>query len=383
MQSAIAVPGVVEGSRAREQLQDLLAPLDVRIDGGRPFDLQVHDERFFRHALPRGIRGILDAYVDGWWDCERLDELTARVLSADLNLPAASKLSLLWRHLVSRLVNRQTRRRSLAVRRHYDRGNDLFAAMLDERMVYSCAYWSEAADLEEAQEAKLDLVCRKVALRPGMSVLDIGCGWGSFAKFAAERYGVTVVGVTLSENQLELGRKLCAGLPVQLRLEDYRDLRAGRFDAVVSIGMFEHVGYKNYRAFGEVVRRCLQGDGLFLLQTIGRKTSGVSADPWINENIFPNSMQPSARQIAAAFEGTLLLEDWHNFGADYDKTLMAWCANFEASWPRLRENYGERFYRMWRCYLLTCAGSFRARENQLWQIVFSPRGVPGGYRPVR
>ncbi len=383
MQSAIAVPGMAEASRAREQLQDLLAPSDIRVDGGRPFDLQVHDERFFTQALPRGIRGILDAYVDGWWDCERLDELTARVLAADLDLPAATKLSLLWRNLVTRVINRQSRRRSLAVRRHYDRGNDLFAAMLDRRMVYSCAYWSEAADLDSAQEAKLDLVCRKVALRPGMRVLDIGCGWGSFAKFAAERYGVRVVGITLSENQLELGRKLCSGLPVELRLQDYRDLPAERFDAVVSIGMFEHVGYKNYRAFGEVVRRRLQADGLFLLHTIGRKTSGVAADPWISENIFPNSMLPSARQIAAAFEGFLILEDWHSFGADYDRTLMAWCANFEAGWPRLCEKYGERFYRMWRCYLLTCAGSFRARDNQLWQIVFSPRGVPGGYRSIR
>lgn len=383
LQSAAAFPSAARGSRARERLQELLAPLDVRLDGGRPFDLQVHDERLFNQALAGGIRGILDAYVDGWWDCERLDELAARALSVDLDLPASSKLSLLWRHLVARLVNRQTRRKSLAVRRHYDLGNDLFRAMLDSRMVYSGAYWSEAVDLDMAQEAKLDLVCRKVALQPGMRVLDIGCGWGSFAKFAAERYRVTVVGITLSRNQLELGRSLCAGLPVELRLQDYRDLRAERFDAVVSIGMFEHVGYKNYRAFAQVVRRCLQGDGLFLLQTIGRKTSSVDSDPWIAENIFPNSMLPSARQITAAFERLLLLEDWHNFGADYDKTLMAWCANFEANWPALREKYGERFYRMWRCYLLTCAGTFRARDNQLWQIVFSRRGVPGGYRSIR
>jgi cyclopropane-fatty-acyl-phospholipid synthase len=330
-----------------------------------------------------GIRGILDAYVEGWWDCERLDELAARVLAADWNLPASSKLSLLWRQLAARLLNRQTRRGSLAIRRHYDLGNDLFRAMLDRRMVYSCAYWSEAADLDRAQEAKLDLVCRKVALKPGMRVLDIGCGWGSFAKFAAERYGVAVVGITLSQNQFELGRSLCVGLPIELRLQDYRDLPTERFDAVVSIGMFEHVGCRYYHAFGRVVRRCLQADGLFLLQTIGRKTTTAAADPWISENIFPNSNLPSARQITAAFEGLVLLEDWHNLGTHYDKTLMAWYANFEANWPRLREKYGDRFYRTWRCYLLTCAGAFRARDNQLWQIVFSPRGAPAGYRSIR
>lgn len=383
MQSAIALPGVAMGSRGRERFQELLAALDVRIDGTRPFDVRVHDERLFREAFARGLHGILDAYVDGWWDCERLDELAARARSVDLNLRVAGRLSLLGRHLVARLLNRQTRRRSLAVRRHYDLGNDLFRAMLDTRMVYSCAYWSEAADLDQAQEAKLDLVCRKVALQPGMRVLDIGCGWGSFAKFAAERYGVSVVGITLSQNQLELGRSHCAGLPVELRLQDYRDLPRETFDAVVSIGMYEHVGYKNYRVFAQVVRRCLRADGLVLLQTIGRKASGVRSDPWISENIFPNSMLPSARQVTEGFEGLLLLEDWHNFGPDYDKTLMAWWANFEANWPGLREKYGERFYRMWRCYLLTCAGSFRARDIQLWQIVFSQRGVAGGYRSIR
>ncbi|HSS45307.1 MAG TPA: cyclopropane fatty acyl phospholipid synthase [Thermoanaerobaculia bacterium] len=383
MQTAAAFPGAAIASRARDRFQDLLAPLDIRLDGGRPFDLRVHDERLFDVAVAGGTRAILDAYVDGWWDCDRLDELSARVLSADLDLPVSDKLSLLWRQLVARLVNRQTRRRSLALRRHYDLGNDLFRAMLDQRMVYSCAYWREAADLDQAQETKLDLVCRKLALQPGMRVLDIGCGWGSFAKFAAERYGVAVVGITLSQNQLELGKSLCAGLPVELRLQDYRDLGPERFDAAVSIGMFEHVGYKNYRAFAQIVRRCLRGDRLFLLQTIGRKTSGVASDPWIVENIFPNSMPPSARQITAAFEGLLLPEDWHSFGADYDKTLMAWHTNFEANWPGLREKYGERFHRMWRCYLLTCAGAFRARDIQLWQIVFSPQGVPGGYQSIR
>jgi len=370
-------------SRDRERLESLLTPLGVRINGDNPWDLQVLDDAFYTRALPRGNTGILDAYVDGWWECERLDELTARVLRAEWKLPWTAQLALLAPAIGARLFNRQNRRRSLEIRRHYDLGNDLYAAMLDRHWMYSCGYWQGAANLEEAQEAKLDLICRKVGLEPGMRVLDIGCGWGGFARWAAERHGVSVVGITLSQEQLSLGREHCADLAVELRLQDYRDLGDERFDAVISIGMFEHVGYKNYRRFFEIVRRCLEPGGLCLLHTIGNRISRTSTEPWIHQNIFPNSMLPSARQISTACEGQLLIEDWHNFGADYDKTLMAWWKNFEAGWEQLRPRYGDRFYRMWRCYLLTCAGSFRARRNQLWQIVLSRGGVEGGYHSIR
>jgi cyclopropane-fatty-acyl-phospholipid synthase len=250
--------------------------------------------------------------------------------------------------------------------------------MLDRRMVYTCAYWNGATTLDEAQENKLDLVCRKLGLSPGMRVLDIGCGWGAFGKFAAERYGAQTVGITVSREQVELGRELCRGLPVTFELQDYRDLQ-GRFDRVVSLGMFEHVGEKNYRTFMQTVRRALADDGLFLLHTIGSPRTVHATDPWIGRYIFPNSLIPSAEQISRAFDGLFVLEDWHSFGADYDKTLMAWWHNFDELWPTLRDRYGDRFYRRWRYYLLTCAGSFRARSNQLWQVVLSPRGVPGGY----
>ena len=369
--------------RGRAALDELLRPLDIQIDGDRPFDPQVHNGAFYSQALPRGIKGILDAYVAGWWDCERLDELVYRVLSGRIALADSAGVSFLAHVLLGRLLNRQTRTRSLHIHRHYNLGNDLFAAMLDRRMNYSCGYWKNAADLDEAQEAKLDLICRKVGLESGMRVLDVGCGWGGFVRFAAEKYGVSAVGITLSQTQVELGRTLCNGLPIELRVQDYRDLGDETFDAVVSIGMFEHVGHKNYRLFMKIMRRCLKPDGLFLLHTIGNPATTTSTSPWIEQNIFPNSMLPSAKQIAAAGEGLMVLEDWHSFGADYDRTLMAWHRNFEAAWSQLRASYDERFHRMWRCYLLTCAGSFRARDNQLWQIVFSPSGVPGGYRSIR
>jgi cyclopropane-fatty-acyl-phospholipid synthase len=373
-------PGFLHGESV---LREYLSDLGITVNGDRPFDVRVRNPAFYRKVISQGIHGALEAYVDGWWDCDRLDELTARVMRAASQLPGSGWFTQCWNLLRARVLNLQSRRRSLRIGRHYDLGNELFIAMLDQRLVYSCAYWANARSLDGAQLAKLDLVVRKVCLRPGMRVLDIGCGWGSFAKYAAERYGVKVVGTTISKQQCELGSTLCRELPVELRLQDYRDLDGPPYDAVVSIGMLEHVGYKNYRQFLQIVRRNLKSEGLFLLQTIGGNGSRVNTNSWIEQNIFPNGMLPSPRQIATAAEGLFVIEDWQNFGADYDKTLMAWYANFQANWPSLREKYGPRFFRMWKCYLLTCAGCFRARQNQLWQIVLSPGGVSGGYTAIR
>lgn len=368
---------------ARELVQDVLDPAGVKINGGLSFDIRVLDPAFYSAVLRGGVSGALDAYVEGHWESDRLDELASRVLSVEIGVPESGRLRLLWGKLADKLQNRQSRKRSMHAVRHYELGNDMYKAMLDRRMVYSCGYWRHATNLDAAQEAKLELVARKIDLRPGMRVLDIGCGWGSFARYATETPDVSVVGLTLSRNQYEFGKKLCAGRAVDLRVQDYRQMNDGPFDAIVSIGMLEHVGYKNYRRYMKIARRCLKPDGLFLLQTIGSRKSRASIHPWINRHIFPNAMLPSARQIAAAAEGQLIIEDWHNFGADYDKTLMAWYDNFEAHWPALRWKYGERFHRTWKCYLLTCAGAFRARRTQLWQIVLSTKGVRGGYRAVR
>ncbi len=284
-------------------------------------------------------------------------------------------------------LNLQSGQRALRVgEQHYDIGNDLFEAMLGQRLVYSCGYWREARTLDEAQAAKLDLSCRKLGLRPGMRLLDIGCGWGEALKFAAEHHGVTGVGVTISKEQAEYARRLCAGLPVEIRLQDYRELDEP-FDRIISIGMFEHVGAKNYDIYFDVARRCLRdeeatGGGLFLLHCIGSNVSVRHTDPWIGRYIFPNSMLPSAAQIAACTEGRFVTEDWHNFGTDYDLTLQAWRANIEAAWDRL-PRYDERFRRMWRYYLAASMAAFRARRIQLWQLVLSPRGIPGGYLAPR
>ena len=254
--------------------------------------------------------------------------------------------------------------------------------MLDKRLTYTCGYWKNAKDLNEAQEAKLDLVCRKIGLKRGQSVLDIGSGWGSFIGYAAEKYGASAVGLTVSKEQKELANELYDNLPVEIRLQDYRDINE-KFDHVVSLGMFEHVGYKNYRTYMEVVHGVLKSDGIFLLHTIGGNKSVFSSDPWFHKHIFPNSMLPSIKQIGQSIEGLFVMEDWHNFSADYDKTLMAWHKNFEDNWDKIKSNYDDRFYRMWRYYLLSFAGSFRARKNQLWQIVLSKKGIAGGYKSIR
>lgn len=365
-------------NRYRQRVASLLEEADVRIGGGRPWDLQVHDERLYARLLAQGSLGLGESYMDGWWDAASLDGFLHRLMQAHLDEHVHGPGEI-WDALAARLFNPQTRRRSREVGKvHYDLGNDLYAAMLGQRLVYSCGYWRRASDLDAAQEAKLDLVCRKLGLRPGMKVLDIGCGWGEALKFAAERYGVSGVGLTISQEQAEYAQRLCAGLPIEIRLQDYRELD-GRFDAAFSIGMFEHVGARNYREYFEVARRVLAEDGLFLLHSIGRNRSVRRTDPWIARYIFPNSMLPSPRQVAEAVEGLFVIEDWHNFGTDYDRTLQAWRSNIEAAWPRLDARYDERFRRMWRFYLAGSMASFRVRNAQLWQLVLSPRGVPGGY----
>lgn len=370
-------------ANSRFLAQELLKPTGVELNGARPTDIRVNDDRLFDRVLREGSLGFGEAYMEGWWECDALDETMTRILNAGIDKEVARNPNVWMAALRARVFNLGHKAKAFEIgEKHYDIGNDLYEAMLDSRMVYTCGYWKQASNLDEAQEAKLDLVCRKINLKEGDRVLDIGCGWGSFAKFAAKRYGAHVVGITVSKEQVELGRKRCEGLPVEIRLQDYRDLDE-TFDHIVSLGMFEHVGVKNYRTYMEVVRRCLKDDGLFLLHTIGGNISANHTDPWIDTYIFPNSMLPSVKQIAAAGEGLFVMEDWHNFGPDYDKTLMAWYRNVEDAWSGLQGKYSERFHRMWRFYLLTCAATFRSRRNQLWQIVFSKEGVPGGYVSIR
>ncbi|PJB00549.1 MAG: cyclopropane-fatty-acyl-phospholipid synthase [Ignavibacteriales bacterium CG_4_9_14_3_um_filter_30_11] len=373
------------GSNKYQSLvKELFSLAGIKINGSNPWDIQVQDDRFYKRAVTEVELGLGESYMDNWWDVEKLDEMIFRIIHADLQNKVKRNLKVALQLAGFYLINMQARRRAFIIgERHYDLGNDLFQNMLDKRLNYSCAYWKNAATLGEAQENKLDLICKKLYLKPGMRVLDIGCGWGAFGKYAAEKYGVEVVGITVSKEQVVLGKELCKGLPVEFRLQDYRDVNE-KFDRIVSVGMIEHVGYKNYKEYFQIADRDLEEDGLFLLHTIGEVRSTNAIDAWTHKYIFPNGMLPSIAQLGKAIEGIFVMEDWHNIGADYDKTLMAWYDNFNNSWNKIKDKYGERFYRMWKYFLLSSAGAFRARsKNQLWQIVLSKKGVLGGYNSVR
>ncbi|MGE5393520.1 MAG: cyclopropane fatty acyl phospholipid synthase [Candidatus Saccharibacteria bacterium] len=371
-------------ARNKDVIQSLLKEANITINGSGDCDIQVSNSAFYNRVLRDEALGLGESYMDGWWEVKNLDDFFYRLISASLH-EKIKTWKIASQILKAKIFNsgRLSKAYQVGVA-HYDLGNHLFEKMLDKRMVYSCGYWKNASSLDQAQENKLDLICRKLYLKPGMKVLDVGCGWGSFCNYAAENYGAEVVGVTISKEQAELARQLCRNLKVDIQLLDYRKLDPDKpFDRIVSVGMFEHVGYKNYKTFMQIMHRLLKKDGLFLLHTIGSNKSLYATDLWTDRYIFPNSMLPSITQIGSSIEKLFVMEDWHNFGHYYDKTLMAWFDNFNHTWSELQSEYDDRFYRMWKYYLLSCAGAFRARKNQLWQIVLSKNGIVNGYLPVR
>ncbi|XKL69413.1 hypothetical protein PGB90_007182 [Kerria lacca] len=358
--------------------KELLSSANIQINGNRPFDIRIKNPNIYKRIVQQGSLALGESYMDGWWECDQLDVFFHLALAAKLNQEMPKSYKDILYIIIGRLINFQSRSRSLIVgKEHYNLGNDLFRMMLDPYMQYSCGYWKDAKTLEEAQLAKMKMICDKLQLKPGMKLLDIGCGWGGLAAYAAENYGVSVTGITISTEQVLIGKERCAGLDVIILNQDYRDLNS-KYDRIVSVGMFEHVGPTNYSTYFKIVSRNLNPDGLFLLQTIGCNRSEDYVDPWIEKYIFPNGRIPSIRYIGESSEPYLIVENWHSMGPHYDTTLMAWHERFIAAWPTLQHNYSEHFYRMFVFYLNACAGAFRARHLQLWQILFSIKGVEGG-----
>lgn len=365
----------------KKRVKELFDVAGITINGKRAYDIQVHNQNFYARLLAGGSLALGESYMDGWWDVEKLDLFCTKLFRAKLESRIIT-LKHIAAHIYSRVANLQSLKRSKQVaKQHYDLGNEFYEAMLDQNMQYTCGYWKDAKNLEQAQVDKLELVCKKLQLKKGEKVLELGSGWGGFARYAAKKYGVHVTTYNISEEQVKYAKKICKGLPVRVVHADYREAK-GVYDKVVSIGLCEHIGYKNYAGLMKLAKRCLKDEGLFLLHTIGGNRSVTTTNPWISKYIFPNGMIPSAKQLSTASEGQFVIEDWHNLNVDYDKTLMAWYDNFERNWPKFKEQYGDRFYRMWTYYLLGCAGYFRSRKGQLWQIVFS-QGIDGGYRSIR
>jgi cyclopropane-fatty-acyl-phospholipid synthase len=365
----------LDDRRAAELMRELLGRAGVTVGGDAPWDVQIHDERVYPRVLRDGTMAVGEAYVEGWWDSPALDQMLERVIRARVDLELRDSWVLLAHAVRARLFNRQATRAFEVGERHYDVGNDLYEVMLGRRMMYTCAYWKDVDTLDAAQDAKLDLVCRKIGLRRGMRVLDLGCGWGGFSAFAAENYGVSAVGYTVSREQVAWINEHYAGLPIEIRHDDYRNA-TGSYDAVVSIGLMEHVGPKNHRAYMEQAARCLTPGGVAFIHTIGGSRARTQIDPWFEKYIFPNAVIPTLGQLATAMEEVLVPEDVQNIGPHYDRTLMAWWTNFDAAWPKLRDRYGDRFYRMWKYYLLASAAEFRARHHNLYQIVATAVGTP-------
>jgi cyclopropane-fatty-acyl-phospholipid synthase len=361
--------------RAERIVTELFAEADIEVNGMRPCDIQVRDDRFFRRVLKDGTLGFGESYMLGWWDCDDLEELCCRAIRSGIEQRVRPAIGTMIEIVFGMVLNLQSKSRSKVVaKRHYDLGNDFFGAMLDPAMQYSCAYFHGTTDLATAQELKMELICKKLGLQPGMRLLDIGCGWGGLARFAAENHGCEVVGITISEQQKAYADRYCEGLPVDIRLQDYRDID-GEFDAICSVGMLEHVGSRNYDTYMDAASGSLRDGGLFLCHTITANEARRRPDPWISRYIFMNSELPTAAQVLQAAEGYFVNEDMHNLGPYYVPTLRAWEAGFMRSRDDFRREYGEQFVRMWRFYLLSCSGAFRARSLQVIQFLFSRGGL--------
>ncbi|XP_037036255.1 cyclopropane-fatty-acyl-phospholipid synthase-like [Bradysia coprophila] len=355
-------------------------------DNTEPHNMIVHNDWFYHRIACDGSLGWGESYAEGWWDCKKLDDYFYKILQNGLYQELLFPWEKLIRYLTFDAFNRQIVGCSQEIAdKHYDFGNPFFKSFLGTSMIYSCAYWIGAKNLDEAQQNKLQLIGRKLKLKPGMRVLDVGCGWGELCKFLAQTYNVEVVGVTNSKEGAKEARQRCTGLHVDIRLQDYRDINES-FDRIVSIELLEHVGRKNYRSFFELMHRCLSDDGIFLLHTIGHDNDSIPrTEPFVWKHLIPNVMLPNHKSIPVAIDNLFCIEDWHNFGPHYEKTLLAWRDNFVINWPtisRMYENPTSSFYRKWTLYLNIGAALFRARKAQVWQIVLT-KGLDGGYNSVR
>lgn len=277
--------------------------------------------------------------------------------------------------------NKQTMLQSMIVAKvHYSLSPKLWECMLGPTMNYTCGYWkSDTKTLEEAQINKMDLVARKLKLKPGMKVLDLGCGWGSAAQYMASKYKVSVVAYSITKEQIEYAKKKCEGLDVTFVCDDYRNA-TGTYDAIYSIGLYEHIGHTNGPAYFEVVDRCLTDEGVALVQTTVGADNEIRTCRWSDKYIFPGGEFPYSHELlTASARFDLVTEDLHSFGHSYVKTCRAWYDNFNRHWNgELEPQFGHlvdgKFYRMWNFYLAAGVAHYATRMAQLVQFTFTRLG---------
>ena len=355
-------------------VRKLFSSAGVTINGDNPWDIEVNDDRFYRDVLFRGSLGLGESYLREYWRAADLEELFFRLTSSNLEQISKRLPTQLVNSSVSRLSNRQTPSRALSnAEHHYNLGNDLFFEFLGRYKNYSCGYFRDTDSLDEAQLAKMRRLCDLLELEEGDTLLDVGGGWGEFARFAAENRGCHVTSVNISDSQIRHAREYCRDANVDVVRSDYRDLR-GRFSKIAVIAMFTHVGPKNYRQFMQTMHRLLQAGGRMVMETVGALTATERCEPWTDKYIFPGGIIPSPQQIESACAGLFRLRIVEEFGADYVITLRHWHRNFMAAWPRLSQRYSETTRRMFEYYLLSVAGAFRSSDLLHYHLEFDRIG---------
>jgi len=341
-------------------------------------DIVVNNKEMFVKIASNGELGLVESYINGDWDSDNLEKTISELISKlDFlkNQIKKQSLNFIFMEIKAVIKNRIQNNSIKSVKKnishHYDIGNDLFQKMLGKHMQYTCAYFYKPnMTLDEAQYAKMELIAKKIDLKPNMKVLDIGCGFGSMAQHLAKHYNVYVIGVTLSKEQKKYADEYFSHPRVTIELKDYRHV-TGNFDRVYSVGMFEQVGRKRYKEYYDKCYELLKPDGIMLIHTIGTNKRKWNHNSFINKYIFPEGELPHIENLTHSFVDKWHLEDWQNMGLSYAKTTKLWHTNI-GDWSGL-DNYDERFRRMWDFYLLGCVANFQSRNVCLWQIVYTKR----------
>ncbi len=355
----------------RRPVEHIFSRAGVSINGTKPWDIRVNDNRFYRDVLINGSLGLGESYMRQQWTTDDLEGLFYRLCSSDLEKTSRRIPSQHFSRLFDFFINRQSHARAKSnAEHHYNLGNDLFFEFLGKFKNYSCGYFENADTLDEAQAAKMHKLCQLLDLKKGDRLLDVGGGWGEFAKFAATQYDCDVTSINIAQEQINHAREHCRDTAVEIVKSDYRDM-TGTYNKIAVVAMFTHVGHKNYRVFMQTMSGLLEPGGKMVMETVGGLESKTRCEPWTDKYIFPGGLIPSMEQIDHSVRGLFKRDSVHEFGHHYAVTLQHWHRNFIEAWPRLRAHYSESMRLMFEYFFLSVAGDFRAKGLLHYHIAFS------------